>query len=205
LRQLLIFPEIWGEKGKNAMARGGMLRGKEDNLVKDLEETTLSFKKLSKRYGVTSQAIQVFFKKRRIKRPQRTKGHQIGECSFCQKLIQIGKRPNSEFISSHTIRKEARVGTRGKYLYHLKILRDRGLVNQKFGRLHSEKAEKAYSIYFTERLPIRTIGWKVGYKNFQSIIRRHLALGWDVPPSLYVYDRRERSKVRSQIRRRQQR
>lgn len=187
------------------MARWGMVRGKEDNLVKDLKETTLSFKELGRRYGVTSQAIQVFLKRRRIKRPKRTKGHQIGECSFCQKLIQIGKRPHSEFISSYTIRKEAGIESRGKYLYHLQILRDRGLVNQKFGRLHSKKAENAYSIYFTERLPIRTIGWKVGYKNFQSIIRRHRALGWDVPPSLYVYDRRERSKVWSEIRRREQR
>ena len=187
------------------MARWGILQGKENDLVKNLKETTLSFKKLGKRYGVSGQAVQAFFKKQRIKRPVRPKGHQIGECPFCQKLIQISKKPHSEFISSHTIRKKTGVKSRGKYLYHLETLRDRGFVNQKFGRLHSKRAEKAYAIYLTKRLPIRTIGWKVGYKNFQSIIQKHQALGWDVPPSLYVYDGRERSRIQSEIQRRKQR
>ena len=185
------------------MARRGILQGKEGSLVKDLKETTLSFKKLGKRYGVSSQAVHAFFKKQRIKRPVRPKGHQTGECQFCQKLIQINKKPHSEFISSHTIRKQTGLKSRGKYLYHLETLRDRGLVNQKFGRLHSKKAEKAYAIYFKKRLPIRTIGWKVGYKNFQSVIRKHRASGWNVPPSLYVYDERERRRIQSKIQRRE--
>lgn len=187
------------------MARRGILRGKEDDLVKSLRETNFSFKKLGEKYGVSGQAVYAFFKKQRIKRPVRPKGHQIGECCFCQKLIQISKKPHSEFISSHTIRKETGLKPRGKYLYHIRRLRDEGLVNEKFGRLHSKRAEKAYAIYFTKRLPIRTIGAKAGYKNFQSIIQKHKALGWNVPSSLYVYDGWERSKIQSKIQRRKQR
>ena len=186
------------------MARWGILRGKEDHLVKDLKETTLSFQKLGKRYGVSRQVVHGFSKGQGIKRPVKPKGHQTGECRFCRKLIQISKKPHSEFISSHTIVKEIG-GSRVKYLYHLQTLRDRGLVDENFGRLRSKKAEKAYAIYFKKRLPIRTIGRKVGLKNFQSIIQQHQKMGWSVPPSLYVYDGKERSRIRSQIHRRKRR
>jgi hypothetical protein len=123
---------------------------------------------------------------------------------LCQKLIQISKKPHSEFISIHTIVKGTG-GSGAKCRYHLRTLRDRGLVSQKFGRLHSKRAEKAYAIYFTKRLPIRTIGRRVGYKSFYSIIQWHRGLGYDVPPSLYVYDGRERSRIKSKIQRRKQR
>jgi hypothetical protein len=188
---------------KIIMRRWGILQGKKDNLLKDLKETTLSFKKLGERYGVSRQAVHAFSKRQGIKRPVKPKGHQTGECRLCQKLIQISKKPHSEFISIHTIVKE--IGSRVKYLYHVRILRDRGLVSQKFGRLRSKRAEKAYSIYFTKRLPIRMIGRKVGLKNFHSVIRNHRELGYDVPPSLYIYDGRERSRIRGEIQRRKQR
>ena len=204
MRQLVISPEILVKLGKMIMARRGTLRGKEDNLIKDLKETTLSLRKLGRRYGVSSQAIHVFLKKQRIKRPKKPKGHRTGECRLCQKLIQISKKPHSEFISIHTIVKETG-GSRAKCRYHLRTLRDRGLVNEKFGQLYSKRAEKAYAIYFTKRLPIRTIGRKVGYKSFYSIIQWHRGLGYDVPPSLYVYDGRERSRIKSKIQRRKQR
>jgi biotin operon repressor len=186
------------------MRRWGMLQGKEHDLVKDLKETILSFKKLGKKYGVSRQAIYGFYKRQGIKRLVKPRGHQTKECRLCQKLIQISKKPHSEFISSPTIRKEAG-GSRAKYYYHLRILRDRGLVDEKFGRLPSKRAEKAYAIYFTKRLPICTIGRKVGLKNFYSIIRNHRELGYDVPPSLYVYDGRERSRIRSEMHRRKKR
>jgi hypothetical protein len=186
------------------MKRWGILRGKEDNLVKGLEETTLSFKKLGKKYGVSRQAIHVFYKRQGIKRPVKPKGHQTGECRLCQKLIQISKKPHSEFISIHTIVKET-WGSWAKSRYHLRTLRDRGLVDEKFGRLHSKRAEKAYAIYFKKRLPICMIGRKVGLKNFQSVIQNHRELGWNVPPSLYVYSGRERSRIQSKIQRRKQR
>jgi biotin operon repressor len=186
------------------MRRWGILQGKEDNLLKDLKETTLTFKKLGERYGVSRQAVHAFSKRQGIKRPVKPKGHQTGECRLCQKLIQISKKPHSEFISIHTIVKETG-GSRAKCRYHLRTLRDRGLVDEKFGRLYSKRAEKAYAIYFTKRLPIRTIGRKVGYKSFYSIIQWHRGLGYDVPPSLYVYDGRERSRIKSKIQRRKQR
>jgi biotin operon repressor len=186
------------------MRRGGILQGKEDNLLKDLKETTLSFKKLGERHGVSRQAVHAFFKRQGIKRPVKPKGHQTGECRLCQKLIQISKKPHSEFISIHTIVKETG-GSRVKYLYHLRTLRDRRLVDEKFGRLYSKRAEKAYAIYFKKRLPISMIGRKVGLKNFQSIIQNHRELGWNVPPSLYVYGGRERSRIQSEIKRRKQR
>jgi len=119
------------------MRRWGILRGKEDNLVKDLKKTTLSSKKLGEKYGVSRQAIHAFSKRQGIKRPKRPRGHQIEECRLCQKLTQISKKPHSEFISIHTIAKETG-GSRAKCLYHLRTLRDRGLVSQRFGRLHSK-------------------------------------------------------------------
>ncbi|MGA2316481.1 MAG: hypothetical protein ABSG71_08890 [Thermodesulfobacteriota bacterium] len=189
---------------KMIMKRWGILQGKKDNLLKDLKETTLSFKKLGKRYGVSRQAVHAFSKRQGIKRPVRAKGHQTGECRLCQKLIQISKKPHSEFISIHTIVKETE-GSRRVCRYHLRTLRDRGLVDETFGRLYSKRAEKAYAIYFKKRLPIRMIGRKVGIKNFQSVIQNHRKLGWNVPPSLYVYGGRKRSRIQSEIQRRKQR
>ena len=182
----------------------GILRGKEDKLVKDLKESTLSFKKLGKKYGVSKQAIYDFCKRRGIERPKRPKGHQIEGCPLCQKLIQISKKPHSEFISIHTIANETGE-LKAKRSYHLRILRDKGLVSERFGRLRSKKAEKAYAIYFRKPLPIRTIGRKVGINNFQSLIQRHRGLGWNVPPSLYVYNEREKRRILSEIQRRKKR
>jgi hypothetical protein len=185
--------------------RWGILRSKEDDLVRDLKKTTFSFETLGKKYGVSRQAVYGFSKSQGIKRPVKPKRHQIEECRLCQKLIQISKKPHSEFISSHTIREKTGVESRGKYLYHLRTLRDKGLVDEKFGRLQSKRVEKAYTIYFKKRLPIRMIGRKVGLKNFPSVIRKHRQSGWNVPPSLYVYDGKERSKIRSEIHRRKKR
>ena len=183
------------------MRRWAILRGKEENLVKDLKETILSFKTLGQRYGVSKQAIYEFSKRQGIERPAKPEGHQIEECRLCQKLIQISKRPHSEFISIHTIVEKIGV-SKGKYFYHLRRLRHGGLVNEKFGKLRSERTEKAYAMYFTKRLSIQAIGREVGYKSFYSIIQKHRALGWNVPPSLYVYDGRERSRILSQRHRR---
>ena len=184
------------------MKKWGILRGKKDDLLRDLKKTTLSFKKLGKKYGVSWQAVRAFSKRQGIKRPVKPKGHQIGECRLCQKLMQISKKPHSEFISIHTIRKKTGVESGAKYLYHLRMLRGKGLVSQRFGRLRSKRAEKAYAIYFTKRLPTLTIGRKVGLKNFPAVIGRHRKLGWNVPPSLYLYDERERSRIQSEIQRR---
>ena len=182
------------------MKRWGILRGKEADLVKDLKETTLSFEKLGKKYGVSRQAIYFFSKRQGIKRPKRSIGHQTEECRLCQKLIQISKKPHSEFISIHTILEK--MGTsKAKYFHHLRILRGKGLVSQRFGKFRSKRLEEAYAVYFKERLPIHTIGRMVGLTNFHLIIRQHRELGYDVPPSLYVSDGRKRGRVRSKIQR----
>ena len=178
----------------------GILQDKKDNLIKDLKKTTLSFEKLGKKYGVSRQRIYAFSKKQGIKRPKRPREHQIEECRLCQKLIQISKRPRSEFISIHTI-KEKTGASRAEYFNHLRILRDRGLISQRFGKFRSKRLEEAYAVYFKERLPIHTIGRMVGLTNFHSIIRQHRELGYDVPPSLYVSDGRKRGRVRSNIQR----
>jgi hypothetical protein len=180
--------------------RWGILRGNEDNLAKDLKETTLSSRKLGKKYGVSGQAVYGFCKRQGINRPLKPKGHQTGKCRLCQKLLQISKRPHSEFISSETIRKEMGE-SRDKYFHHLGTLRRKGLVSQRFARIRSKRIEEAYAIYFTKRLSILTIGRKVGLKNFYSTIRRHIESGWNVPPSLYVYDRQERSRIWNEIQR----
>jgi hypothetical protein len=153
---------------------------------------------------VSRQAIYGFCKKKGVERPKRPRGHQTEECLLCQKLIEISKKFHSEFISIHTIAKETGK-LKAKYNYHLRILRDKGLVSQRFGRLRSKRLEEAYAIYFTKRLPIRTIGRKVGIKNFQSLIQTHRKLGWNVPPPLYVYNGEEKRRILSETQRRKQR
>ena len=68
------------EEGRTEMimARLGKLQGKEDNLVKDLKETTLSFKKLGRRYGVSRQAVHAFSKRQVIKRAVKPRGQETG-------------------------------------------------------------------------------------------------------------------------------
>jgi len=36
---------------------------------------------------------------------------------------------------------------------------------------------------------------KAGLKNFAAIIRQHRQSGWDVPPPLFVYKGKERSRI----------
>ncbi len=186
------------------MRRLGILRGKEKDLVKDLKKAALSLKKLGKKYGVSRQAVHNFSKRHGIKRLVKPRGHQTEECRLCQKLIQINKKPHSEFISIHTIIKITG-GSRARNFRHLRMLRNGGLVSQRFGRLRSKRLEKAYAIYFTKRLPISAIARRFGLTNFHTIIKQHRGSGYDVPPSLYVYDGRERSRIWSEIKRRKQR
>jgi len=115
-------------------------------------------------------------------------------CSICQDLIRIAEKPHSDFISSQTIKKQLGPG-RGQFFYHIRFLREKGLISQKFGRLHSKKAEQGYQIYFKKRLPVETIGRQVGFKNFHSIIQEHKASGWDVPPLPFTYDSNNRRKI----------
>ncbi len=192
--------------GKTAMImrRLRILRGKEKDLIKDLKKAALSLEKLGKKYGVSRQAIHSFYTRRGIKRPMKPKGHRTEECRLCQKLIQISKKPHSEFISIQTIIKITGE-SRAKTLHHLRMLRNRGLVSQRFGRLRSKRVENAYAIYLTKRIPIRTIGEKVGLNNFYSIIKQHREWGYNVPPSRYVYDGRERSRILIGKKRRKQR
>ena len=79
--------------------------------------------------------------------------------------------------------------------YHLSILKRKGPVSQKFGRLQSRKVERAYKVYFKKRLPVKTIGRQVGLKNFYAIIKEHRALGWDVPKPLFTYDSNDRKRT----------
>jgi len=184
------------------MGRRGTVQDKKDNLIRNLKETTLSFEKLGERYGVSRQAIWDFFKRQGIKRPSKPRGHNTDKCRLCQKLIKISNKPHSEFISIHTIVK--RMGrSRAECRYHVRRLIEQGLVGQRFGRFRSETVEKAYEIYFTEKLSIRAIGRRVGLRNFLSIIRRHRELGWNVPPSLY--DKWRRSRIQSEMHRRKKR
>jgi hypothetical protein len=62
-------------------------------------------------------------------------------------------------------------------LHHLRILKQKGLVHRKFRCLGSKRLEKAYAMYFTERLPVYEIGRKAGLKNFAAVIRRHRKSG----------------------------
>ena len=176
----------------------GQLKEVEDQLIKELKETTVSSLRLAKKYGVSKQAIYEFIQRKEIKRPKR---EHTEKCRICQRLIRISEKPHSDFISSRTIKKALGIGT-PKWQYHITILRKKGLVSQKFGRLQSENLERAYQIYFKKRLPVTTIERQVGLKNFHTIIEYHKASGWDVPPPLYKYDRTARRKAKLKMIRR---
>jgi biotin operon repressor len=139
------------------MGSRGELRRVKDRLIKDLKESTLSIAELGKKYGVSRQAIFAFSQRKGIKRPKEPKREHTKHCSICQSLIRISKKPHSDFICSHTIKDKLGLH-KARWHYHLRILRRQGLISEKFGRLKSRKAEKAYQIYFKERLPVRTIG-----------------------------------------------
>ena len=177
------------------MGTAGRLREVEDQLIKELEETTVSSLELAKKYGVTKQAIFHFIHRKGITRPKKPKRqeteHTQKKCSICQGLLRIARKPHSDFICYQTL--SGQLGLQGRELSsHLNHLRSKKLIPQKFGRLFSKRAELAYRIYFKRRLPVRTIGRRVGFKNFNSVIQRHKALGWDIPAPLFKYDGNER-------------
>ena len=180
------------------MGTVGQLREVEDQLIKDLEETTIPFLSLGKKYGVTKQAIFDFLQRKGIKRPKR---EHTGKCLICQRLLRIAKKPHSDFITSQTIKKALGIGT-GEWFYHLLILRKKGFISQKFGRLQSKKVERAYQIYFKRRLPVSEIGKQVGLKNFYSVLERYKATGWDVPAPLFTYDEKARREAKLKMIRR---
>ena len=162
----------------------GQLREVEDQLIKDLKETTVPTQQLAKKYGVSRQAIFDFIHRKNITRPKR---EHTEKRLIRQRLIRIAKKHHSDFISSRTIKKTLGIRT-GKWLYHRSILRKKGLISQNFGRLRSERVEQAYQIYFEKRLPVKVIGKLVGFESFGSIILNHKASGWDVPAPLFKYD-----------------
>ncbi len=176
------------------MGTRNKLKGVEDHLIKDLRETTLSFRSLGKEYGVTKQAISNFINRKwiaRLKKPKKQE-HTEKECPICQGLIKIARKPHSEFICYQTLSEQ--LGLQRKELrLHLSLLRSKKIVPQKFGKLISKRVELAYRIYFKRKLPVRTIGRQVGLKNFHSIIQKHKASGWDVPAPLFIYDGKERT------------
>ncbi len=151
-----------------------------DPLIKDLKETTRSLRQLARKYGVSKQAISSLIQRKGIERPDRPTQEHTETCPICQGLLKIAKRPHSDFISSKTIKEHLNLGTR-KWLYHIRIVRSKGLVSPRFGRLHSTKAELAYRIYFKKGLSTGAIGKMVGFKNLHSVVRRHKTLGWNVP------------------------
>ena len=115
------------------MGTACQLRRVGDRLKKDWEGTTISLATLGKKYGVSRQAIFHLIRRKGIKRPKR---EHVKECSICQALIRIAKKPHSDYISSYTIIEQLALG-RTQFLYHLGILRKKGLVSMKFGTLHS--------------------------------------------------------------------
>ena len=175
------------------MAIVGKLSKVEDQLIKDLKETTVPSQQLARKYGVSKQAIFSFIHRKGITRPKKSEKpeHREEECSICQGILRIARKPHSDFICYQTLSEQ--LGLQGKELRpHLSLLRSKKLVHQKFGKLISKRVELAYRIYFKRRLPVRTIGRQVGLKNFHSIIQKHKASGWDVPAPLFIYDGNER-------------
>ncbi len=166
------------------MGTSGPLGRVEAQLIKDLEQTTISFQRLGEKYGVSRQAIFEFCSRKGIKRQKR---NHIENCSVCQALIKIAKEPRSEFISSRTIKEQLGLGE-GELSYHLRLLRKKNLISQKFGRLRSRSVELAYQIYFEKGLPPWTIGRQTGVKNFYAMMKKHKDSGWDIHDPFIPYD-----------------
>ena len=165
------------------MGTKGQLISVQDQLRKDLQETTIPFQKLGERYGVSKQAIFDFCSRRGIKRPRRD---HINECSICRGLIKISRQPHSEFIASQTIKGKLGLGEE-EFSRHMRLLRKKGLIPQRFGKLRSRRAELAYKMYFEIKLSVWTIGKQAGIRDFRAMIRRHRALGWDIPDLPIMY------------------
>lgn len=169
-----------GEGRNNDHAAFTENQGINDPLIRDLKKTTLSLRQLARKYGVSKQAISSLIRRKSIKRPERPTQEHTENCRICQGLLKIAKQPHSDFISSRTIKAKLKLqGT--QWLYHIRIVRRKGLVSPRFGRLHSRKAELAYRIYFEKSLSVEAIGRMVGLKNLHSVIRKHKALRWDAP------------------------
>jgi len=183
------------------MGTWGQLRKVEDQLIKDLEGTTIPQWRLGKKYGVSKQAIFDFLQRKEIKRPKR---EHTEKCLICKRLLRIAKKPHSDFISSRTIKKTLGIGT-SKWLHHRSILRKKGLISQRFGRVSSEKVEQAYQIYFKKRLPVSEIGKQAGLKNFYSVLERHRVSGLDVPAPLFKYHANDRREAKLKMIRRKKR
>ena len=149
------------------MGTAGQLKEVEDQLRKDLEQTTIPLRKLGKKYGVSSQAIFSFIHRKGIKRPKR---EHIKECSICRGLIGIAKKPHSDFITSHTIIEQLGIG-RAAFLSHIRILRKKGLISQKFGGLHPRNKipDDILKEIFPRRLKRRNINRKV-YDKLKNMI-----------------------------------
>ncbi len=126
------------------MGTTGQLRGVEDQLTKDLRETTLSFQRLGERYGVSKQAISLFCHTKGIVRVTSSKQqkpvHLEEKCWICQRLIRISKKSNRDLIYYETLKEHLEF--KGVELQsHLTFLRMKGLVPRKFGRQHFKKTQ----------------------------------------------------------------
>ena len=64
------------------------LKKVEDRLIKDLKETTLPFRSLGKKYGVSGQSIFWFCQRRGIKRQNRPNIEHTKNCPICKSLIR---------------------------------------------------------------------------------------------------------------------
>jgi AraC-like DNA-binding protein len=114
------------------------LREVEEQLTKDLRETTLSFKKLGEKYGVSRQAIFLFCNTKGITRStthkKQTPEHSEEKCWICQSLIGISKKSEGNLTYYETLK--AQLEFQGIELWpHLTMLRKKGLVSREFGRL----------------------------------------------------------------------
>jgi len=120
------------------MGTGGQLKEVEDQLIRDLRETTMSFGRLAKKYGVSRQAIFLFCSTKGITRSTTNKKqmpkHWEEKCWICQNLIKISKKSDGNLTYYETLK--GQLEFQGIDLWpHLTILRKKGLVSRKFGRL----------------------------------------------------------------------
>jgi hypothetical protein len=123
------------------MAKWGTIQAHRAEVIRDLMRTKLPLQVIADRYGVTRQALSNFMKRAGIERPLRPSRHKVESCPVCQGLRRVSRIPHSEFLTGRTIRDRLGAGvTYGRYRRHIRILKQKGLVHQKFGCLASKKS-----------------------------------------------------------------
>jgi hypothetical protein len=187
--------------------RAGTLHNNRAELIADLRDSGLSFKKLGKKYGVTRQGVHCFYVRNKEEIGERFKPkpipkpapppHSVTRCKICQRIREISREKWSYLTwSLGMIMGEVKLLKVKELGFHISALKRARRIPLNLGRVQSDKIAQAYRIYLTKAIPIYKIGFRVGLKNLTAIIIGHQKAGLKVPGPLFKWDAEARRKAR---------